>query len=1005
MLFEKQQHQEDCVKNIRTALKGINLKEIDLLKLKDNLKQLGQNTDIPEHLPHAENKRIDVLMETGTGKTFVYLQTIFELYKHHNQRKFIIVVPRTAIKLGVIQQIKQTREYFYRIYEKHLSCINYPEDGLGIIQQSFIASKDLSVLIITNSSFNKKDNTINRTAERPLEGMLTSTWEAICNKKPVVLIDEPHLLKGNKTTEYLNMLEGLTIRFGATFPGKLHGPGMDKEDKESKESKEDKSPKAEQHLSNVAYCLDSISAFNEYLVKRIRVNTVFVNSEESALHVHNLVAKRQFDAFYNINEEPKKKTVRINSDLGARTGLEKYTGVKVVKITANKILLGNRQEIEASKGNYSLNDDEILTMIQRTIRLHFEKEETLFAQGIKALALFFIPGVNDFRGESPQIKLMFEEQYKKIRKEFYDKTKNAAYKKYLDADYNDKGDLLVHEGYFAGDKKGKTKEEKEANAIDTILNDKESLLSFEEPLRFVFSVWALQEGWDNPNIFTICKLYYTSKEVSRRQQVGRGLRIAVNQKGRRLTYAHMKESDEKFYDINTLDMVVSSQEQGFVHEIQQEIADNSFSLVGDTLTSDILKEKGLSDDESSLIYYKLRENGIIDEEGTILMHVADFMRDNQETFTMMGDKKLIEEKRFNEILKLLRRGEHNPVENANARPVKVKVRQDRWEEFQDLWQSINKEREVLYSGIEKEKLIGKIAKRFNSLDIKPRKQLMTTEVLKKSEGKGKSPRSVKEADTVYEIDNESEYYSKQTIGNFIKELAFNEKLPLTFLCDLFSKLNVTYFKNDPAKAKQELISIIKGEIHQTILQHVSYHFSRTTILSNSLQDEDGKCKEELRHTVLGRFYSKEHEPRDHFLYDKVVYDSKIEKKAILKDPARINGKQITVFAKLPKISIPTPYKTYSPDFAYLIQTEDKKELFLVVETKGYDVSGQTPKEQEIKIGYAEKFFKDLEAQMKENNPEFVIRFRKRINKEELSLIITEAFQDIPETKGGKSPKT
>ena len=1005
MQFEKQQHQEDCVTNILAALKGIKLKEIDLPKLKDNLKQLGQNSNIPQHLPHSNDKRIDVLMETGTGKTFVYLQTIFELYKHHNQQKFIIVVPRTAIKLGVIQQIEQTREYFFRIYGKHLGYINYPDDGLEVIYQSFIESSDLSVLLITNSSFNKEVNAINRTPERALKGMLVSTWEAISQEKPVVLIDEPHLLKGNKTIEYLDLLEGLTIRFGATFPGKLHGPAIDKEDKEDKEIKEDKSLKTEMHLSNVAYCLDSISAFNEYLVKRIRVNTVFVSSEESALHVHNLVAKHKFDAFYDINEEPKKKTVHINSDLGARTGLEKYNGAKVVKITSKKVFLSNHQEIEASKGNYILNDIEVLTMIQQTIRLHFEKEEALFVQGIKALALFFIPGVNDFRGESPQIKLMFEEQYKKIRKEFYDKTKNAAYKKYLDADYNDKGDLLVHEGYFAGDKKGKTKEEKEASAIDMILNDKEGLLSFQNPLRFVFSVWALQEGWDNPNIFTICKLYYTSKEVSRRQQVGRGLRIAVNQGGKRLTYKHMKENDEKFYDINTLDMVVSSQEQGFVHEIQQEIADNSFSLVGDTLTSDILKEKGLSEDESSLIYYKLRENGIIDEEGTILMHVAEFMRENWETFTMMGDKKLIEDERFNEILKLLRTGEHNPIENANIRPVKVKVRQDRWEEFQDLWESINKEREITYANINKEKLITNIAKKFNALNIQPIKGRREINVIEPPKSKGKKPDAVREPDTVYGIDPGSQYYTRQTIEEFIKDLAINEKLPLTFLCDLFSELNVIYFKNNAERAKNELIAIIKEEIHQTILQHVSYHFSKTTILGNSLQDEDGKCKEELRHTVLGRFYSKEHEPRDHFLYDKVVFDSEIEKKTILNDPPGVNGKKITVFAKLPKISIPTPYKTYSPDFAYLIQTEDKKELFLVVETKGYDVSAQTPKEQEIKIGYAEKFFKDLEAQMKENNPEFVIRFRKRINKEELSLIITEAFQDIPEVKGGKSPKT
>lgn len=982
MLFEKQPHQIDCVDNLLEALNGVNLADIDTHKLKNNLINTAAKLKAPQ-LPYVDDKHLDVMMETGTGKTFVYLQTIFELSKHHQQQKFVIIVPRTAIKLGVIQQINQTREYFFNIYKKHLNYINYPEDGLDVIQQDFINSKDLSVLLITNSSFNKKSNKINSTAERPLQGVLTSTWQAVCDKKPVVIIDEPHLLKGNKTTEYISMIDGLTIRFGATFPGKLmdHSKPLDGQEYSK-----------ERYLSNVSYCLDSISAFNNYLVKKIRVNTVFVTSEESALQIHNIVAKKSFDAYYNINEQLYQTKVYLHDDLGAKTGLEKYNGASVTKISSSKVYLNKAQEMEVTKDNYQLSDAEITNMIEQTIRLHFKKEEGLFNKGIKALSLFFIPSVNDFRGDDPQVKNIFEEKYKKIRQEFYDKTKNSAYKKYLQTDYNDKGELQVHEGYFSGDK-AKTNEEKEADGINTILNDKEGLLSFTKPLRFVFSVWALQEGWDNPNIFTICKLSNTSKETSRRQQVGRGLRIAVNQKGKRITYGHMKEQEDAFYAINTLDILVSSQEQGFIYQIQNEIMENSFSIVGGKITLDILKDKGLTDNEASLIYYKLSENNIIDDAGNIMAPVSDFMSDNQELFSKIAPE------RYREILKLFQKNKTS-VEDANSRPKTVKVRKEQWDEFKNLWESINKQREVTYAGIQQRKLVNAIVKKFNKLDIKPYSSRVTTETLQvKTKNNGLDSKSkemdvVRDPEATYNLPNDYRYYAKQPLGIFIKEVANDERLPLSFLCSLFSKLNVQYFKNNPAKARNELIAIIQSEIHDTILQHVSYQFSQTTILANSLQEEDGSRKEKINYSELGRFYSSDDEPGEKFLYDTVVYDSVIEKDVILKDSTGVNDKEITVFAKLPKIGIPTPYKTYTPDFAYLIKVGGRKELFLIVETKGYDREDNIPEEEKKKIKYAHKFFEYLEMQMKQSNPDFTIRFRSRVNKEELSHIITDTFADI-----------
>lgn len=603
MLFEKQQYQEDCVANIVAVLENCDGLEY-FSSLEGNLKQLqkgqlqkGQAIPVTDL---TSNPRLDIVMETGTGKTFAYLKTIFEINKRFRKNKFIIVLPRTAIKLGVIQNIKLTDEYFFNEYGKHLNYIDYPKEGLSSIQQNFITSNDLSVLITTNSAFaddTKKNKIIRRKSENLFD--FGSTWDGIAAKKPIVIIDEPHLLTGTETQKGLNELKhSLFIRFGATYP------------------------KDESHkLSNVVYALDSISAFNNYLVKRIGVNTVFANSEVSGLTIHNIQANKSFDALYNINEQLHKATVSIHDDLGAKTGLNQYRGASVAKISLGKVFLDNHITLAANSGNYALSDEEMLQMIKRTLIVHFEKEQTLFELDVKALSLFFIAKVDDFRGENPRIKNMFECEYKIIHRQIYQTTTNEKYKRYLEKDYQD-GELKVAEGYFSGDKGSADK--KESDGVNTILNEKEKLLSFATPLRFIFSVWALQEGWDNPNIFTICKLSSSGKEISRRQQVGRGLRIAVNQAGRRLTYKYCCQKERAFYGINTLDMVVSGHEQDFVHSIQNEIQVASFSA-GDIITHKILnavtdknikpiqKKRITINKKSKIVYRNIQQEKLIDE--------------------------------------------------------------------------------------------------------------------------------------------------------------------------------------------------------------------------------------------------------------------------------------------------------------------------------------------------------------------------------------------------------
>ena len=949
MLFEKQEYQEKCVENILTALDGIDFDSPDLNVLRQNL----QNIENPKRFETKEQFRLDVLMETGTGKTFVYLKTIFELHKQLGLKKFMIVVPRLAIKSGVLQQIQLTKAEFYRQYRQHLNVIDYRgEKSLSDIQHNLVKGDSLTVLLINNSAFNSAKNLMRKHSETLYQ--YGNTWGAIAASRPVVIIDEPHLLRGEKTTEVLDQLtESLFIRFGATYP----------------DEEKDK-------LSNVVYALDSISSFNQFLVKGIGVSTVFASGEESGVRVSK-IRKGEFDLVYSINEGLRKQVVRIGEDIGVRTDIARYKGVNVARIFTDKVALSNHEVLELQSGNYTLSDVEIRQMLKKAIRIHFEKEEQLFEQDIKSLSLFFIPGVNDFRGDSPRVKTIFEEEYKEIRQEFYDATKNADYKAYLDKDFED-GELQVHEGYFSGDRGNK--EEKERQGVDLILNDKEKLLSFETPLRFVFSVWALQEGWDNPNIFTICKLHSTGKDIARRQQVGRGLRLAVNQQGKRLTFAHFGEDENKFYEVNELDMVVSGQETDFIHGIQSEIESVSFTLLGDIISQAQLVEKGLTNRVAAKLLEILLDGGMIeyrkedDEEVYVKGDVPSFLAENKQLLLERG----IKEADYEEIKNIFSNNSKNRIKDKTRKIEMVSIRREGWDRFKELWETINKKSRLVYGDIDEEALMASIAEVFNKETINPVLIRVTRQTYDAKENE------IKKEEPVEEL-GDAEFFKRQTMAKFLTEFSEKEKLPLPFVVRLFAHLNKDSFKNDPTRARKLLIHLIREKIHETIICRVRYQFAETSIYANALQDENGILIDKIKHTDLGRIPDSTVAPKDEYLYDKVVFDSQVEREAIVEDYMATDKAKVTVFAKLPRIRIPTPYKTYNPDFAYVVECSDGKQVFLVVETKGYEHAHKIPAEEQKKIEYGEKFFATLQEQL----PDVKISYKKRLKRDSLEALLRE----------------
>lgn len=967
MIFEKQDYQQDCLENITKILHNFDFKTQNADMLKSCLQSFYNQHAMP--VTTLSNKlNIDILMETGTGKTFTYLNLIFELHKRFKQNKFIIFVPRKAILESVKQNITLTKDYFYSQYNKHLKAYTYTDSkSQSLIINHYIKNKDeLSVLILTNSAIDKKDNILNKNHENLFNTQ--SIFENIAALKPISIIDEPHLLKGEAFNKYFSKLNSLYFRFGATFP-----------------------KEAEYELSNVAYCLDSICAFRSYLVKQIRVHTLIQdNTTPFLISTNTNKPKSATFSFFKDGIE-KRTTIPQNYNLAQLDS--SFQDIILENVNKDKAYLSNGDVIEKKK-SYKLSEEEIINLLDKALDLHFEKEERLFQQNIKALSLFFIPEIKDFRGENPFIKNEFERLYKLKREAILKQNISESYREYLQKDFDDEGRLKVHQGYFSGDsnlvnkKKESKKEDIEANDIKLILQEKEKLLSFDTSLRFIFSVWALQEGWDNPNIFTLTKLADSSSDTSRHQQVGRGLRICVNNEGKRITHRFLRGNENEFFDINHLDMLVSSEERGFIEGLQKEIMDSSFALDAVYINQERLKHLGLDEEEAMMLLMELKKLNLIEFDKPnnaykIIAPIYEAIKDNQALKTLLRDK-------FECVLESFKNlnTTKEQVQNANAPKERVKIKTSLAEEFKELWHTINQKSILVYKNINQEALIQSIAKSFNQNTI-PRESIVFESKVFDSQNNKIITTNLQEIDT--------KDYTKALEKDFrslVLDFARENQIPLPFLLKLLNNLDKQHFNNSPKKAFESLKNIFKEELHKNLLMSVGYEFVQNYSNESVLYNENGKPKEEIEEQKLGKFIAKDSTsnepltPASNYLFEKVVYDSQIEKEVILEENKEIDSKSIVVFAKLPKFSIPTPFKNYEPDFAYLLKDKNGQKIFFVCETKGYNDALEIPETEAKKIDYAKRFFESLQKSLKDESIKVV--YNTRINKQDLLASLKQA---------------
>ena len=962
--YEIQAYQEDCVNNIISLFES--------LRQKANFKEVltAHHKKNKYNFPVQDTKNIDIMMETGTGKTFTFIKTIFELSKHFGYKKFIILIPTVPIREGTKTNLEDTKDYFKSLYanekEKEIETFVYEGGNISAVRQ-FIGTSHLSVLVMTPSSFSHKDNILNRPLEKDIntpelfvnnQEPPKSYLECLKRLNPIVIMDEPHRFEGNAFKTYFEGFENYFLRFGATFP-----------------KKKDSLP-----LSNVAYVLDSISSFRQSLVKKIVVYTQdVVENTDTLVGIEKVGSKNIAHVSTLTNGIIARRQLGVGSV---------FNGKSIKKILKDTIVLAD-DTIE--KVDYSLSDESLRAMIKETIKIHFEKEKGLFEQGIKALTLFFMESDTSlFRGSNPKIKNFFEEEYKKQYTEIVSKLDQTSdYYKFLQNDFDSENTLQVHKGYFSGDKGNA--DEKVKAGVDEILKDKKKLLSFESPTRFIFSIWALQEGWDNPNVFTICKLSNQGSEISKLQQIGRGLRICVNQNLQRNTLKNLNDDQEAFWKINNLDVVVSSKEHGFVEAIQNEILSNSF-LISETFTEQelikTLKEKSGFDDDTviTLVDDILKEKKMIVRKAIV---DGQKIYEKSPEFSAILKEQNLPEEQVKAIESLFATDTNTYVQKADKKKEKKKVfiKATHLQEFQNLWNAINKNAFYVLETLTAEQesqLIQNIKTQIEEVPI--------TEILLQTMRAELSVDKLDKEDAITrELKGTVSYKSKVDYLELVRTLSNNTKTPISFVVKIFNALSDDFktkmLCNNPEQAQREISEIINKNLIAMLKANIKYDGINGTGLPNVFKTEKGKTY--LDTGSVGKFQkdiSGDFSLKTKWVFEEVIeYDSDFELEIVEQDP---DIDSIEIFGKLPRLKIKTPLGDYNPDFCYAIKSTEGNKIFLVVEAKGYKSSTEIPVDEKGKIDFAKKYFEALGEHYKDQN--IKISFKERINKTQLAALINDS---------------
>jgi type III restriction enzyme len=868
-----------------------------------------------EKIDALQSRNFSIEMETGTGKTYVYLRTIFELNKIYGFSKFIIVVPSVAIREGVLKSIDIMKEHFRTLYNNvALNHFVYDSSKLGMIN-AFARDSALQIMIINIQSFQRDANIFNQERENGYKPK-----DVIASTNPIVIIDEPQSVDGGeRSQEAIKSLEArVTLRYSATH----------------------------KNLYNLLYKLDPIKAYDLRLVKRIEVASIQAENNFNEAYVKLLQTdnKNGIKAYLEIhrsskngNIKPTKVSVKQGDDLFVKSG--EHYHYKDGYLVQNIDCTPGSEYIEFSNGHFlrlgqdkgGQKDDIMRAQISETIEQHLKKELFLKGKGIKVLSLFFIDKVSNYRvyndgsTQLGKIGQWFEEEFKKI-------SSQPKYQGLISEPVE-----KIHNGYFSKDRQGRIKDtvgttKDDDDTYNLIMKDKERLLSLDEPLRFIFSHSALREGWDNPNIFQICTLNETKSGDKKRQEIGRGLRLPVNTDGDRI-------HDE---NINRLTVIANESYEEFAKTLQNEFEQDcgiKFGQVEPISFSKIIRfqeNESIGQETSKQIWQELFKGKYITGEGYIM---EKFNPDNPDFKLEIADEFLDLENQIIDVLK--KRIFKNRIIDARqkkeirlSKPVLLSA------EFRELWDRI-KHKTRYRVKFDTSELISSVVERIKKLEV-----ARPVRIFMKRAGIDIKEAGI-ESDRVFE-ERTYETASVKTLPDIITFLQKETELTRSTLVEILKKSNrLNEFRDNP----QAFMSAVKREISRALqdlmlnglrYEKTNHHWEMKRL------EQDGEL---IR--CLNNLY--EIQNKDKSLFDCVEIDSTVEKEFAEKSDY---NEEVRLFVKLPRwFKIDTPIGLYNPDWALVIQKDEK--LYFVAETKSTFDDEKLRISESYKIKCAGKHFEAI----------------------------------------------
>lgn len=904
---------------------------------------------------------LDIEMETGTGKTYVYIKTIFELNQRYGWSKFIIVVPSIAIREGVKKSFEMMEDHFMDQYGKKARYFIYNSKRLSELD-SFASSSDIQVMIINAQAFNARGADARRIDMVLDEFQSRRPIDVVAKTRPILIIDEPQKLGGEATQTSLKKFNPLfNMNFSATHR-KHH---------------------------NLVYSLDALDAYNKKLVKKIQVKGFEIKNLRGTngyLYLQDIVlsknkppmAKLEFEINYNKSINRETRIFGVERNLYSLSNeMEQYKNgyiIKEINPFTNTVTFLNDIEIKIGEVIGDISDKDIRRVqIRETIRSHFEKEEMLYNKGIKCLSLFFIDEVKKYRDydqpdEKGEYAMMFEQEYIKILNEYLTLFE-TPYIKYLK-------NIVVedtHKGYFSVDKKtGRmidSKDNKETgsddiSAYDLILKSKERLLSFEEPTRFIFSHSALREGWDNPNVFQICALKPGGESaIAKRQEVGRGLRIAVNMVGDRADVQYCNSTGNDFHKINLLTVVATDSYKNFVSDIQKDIKENladrptkaNKEYFKGKFISDGVNIITVDDRTANRIESYLDYNGYIDENYRLTnIYYADrengCLKELPETIKTYSDSifKLIEGVFNDKVLEGM-------IEDGNQATVVDNALNDNFskKEFQTLWNYIN-HKYTYKVEFNSEELIEKSIKQINEkLFVSEMKYTVTIGEQRKNIDENQVKRGDSFGTTRTRTERVLTSGNDNVKYDLIGKIVAGTKLTRKTVVKILQGINMDkfyMFKLNPEEFISKVVKLINEQRATVIVDHVTYNMTNGTYETNIFTSNQNK-------TDFSKAFKAKKAIQDYIITDGLSENSVEKKFAEDLD----NADEVCVYAKLPRsFQIPTPVGNYAPDWAIAFNDGfGIKHIYFVAETKGTLDSLELRPIEQAKIKCARKLFNEL----------------------------------------------